>query len=202
MEKYIYYKGFKFTRDDKTGYYLNSTIRKRLHRVVWENEVGKIPAGMDIHHMDGNKANNAIENLQLLTKAEHNSFHAKKRHRDNREWTLANLKNNALPKAVEWHKSEEGREWHKEQFEKTKDAFHAKDVKACLNCNSEFVGRKTAKFCSNACKSAWRRRTKTDDEVRNCALCGKEFTTNKYRKTKYCSKSCSNRSEPRLPNLR
>ena len=41
-EKYQYFNGLKFTRDDKTGYYLNSTIRKRMHRYVWEFYNGQI----------------------------------------------------------------------------------------------------------------------------------------------------------------
>ena len=65
--KYIEYDGLKFCRDDKTGYYLNSTIRKRLHRYVWEKERGEIPEGYHIHHIDKNKANNDISNLALIS---------------------------------------------------------------------------------------------------------------------------------------
>ena len=36
---------------------------KRLHRAVWEYFHGPIPKGYHIHHMDGNRANNNIENL-------------------------------------------------------------------------------------------------------------------------------------------
>ena len=56
--KYQYFNGLKFTRDDKTGYYLNSTIEKRMHRYVWEFYNGPIPKGYDIHHKDEDKANN------------------------------------------------------------------------------------------------------------------------------------------------
>ena len=43
MEKYQYYNGLKFTRDEKTGYYLNATNRIRMHRYVWECINGPIP---------------------------------------------------------------------------------------------------------------------------------------------------------------
>ena len=65
--KYISYNGVDFCRDDKTGYYLNSGIHERLHRYVWEHEAGPIPPGFEVHHIDGDKANNSLDNLCLLT---------------------------------------------------------------------------------------------------------------------------------------
>jgi hypothetical protein len=41
-----------------------------LHRAVYMAFVGKIPDGMEINHIDGNKANNRIENLEIVTKRE------------------------------------------------------------------------------------------------------------------------------------
>lgn len=32
-----------------------------------------------VHHIDGNKLNNKIENLMLMTKKEHDAFHTNKR---------------------------------------------------------------------------------------------------------------------------
>ena len=39
---------------------------KRLHRTVWEFHNGTIPKGYHVHHKDGNRSNNAIENLTLM----------------------------------------------------------------------------------------------------------------------------------------
>ena len=75
MEKYIYFNGIKFTRDEKTGYYLNSTIRKRLHRYVWEFYNGSIESGYDIHHIDGDKSNNDISNLAKMSRHKHAEIH-------------------------------------------------------------------------------------------------------------------------------
>ena len=36
---------------------------------------GKIPDGSEIHHIDGNKHNNHINNLKLLTEDEHKRLH-------------------------------------------------------------------------------------------------------------------------------
>jgi hypothetical protein len=42
-----------------------------LHRAVWQHHNGPIPAGVHIHHKDGNPDNNAIENLEAIDGREH-----------------------------------------------------------------------------------------------------------------------------------
>jgi hypothetical protein len=37
---------------------------------------GKIPSGFDIHHIDCNRENNSIENLECLPKAEHTRLYS------------------------------------------------------------------------------------------------------------------------------
>ena len=41
-----------------------------IHRLVWETFNGKIPEDMVIDHIDGNRSNNALSNLRLVTQAE------------------------------------------------------------------------------------------------------------------------------------
>lgn len=58
----------------------NGREKKRLvHRVVYETFVGAIPENYDIHHVDGNKHNNAIRNLKMVTHAEHMRLHREKK---------------------------------------------------------------------------------------------------------------------------
>lgn len=42
-----------------------------IHRRIWEGAHGPIPVGMLVHFKDNNKLNCALENLELLTRAEH-----------------------------------------------------------------------------------------------------------------------------------
>ena len=47
----------------------------RLHRLVWEQLVGSIPTGYVIHHANGDLLNNRLDNLQMMTAAEHSRLH-------------------------------------------------------------------------------------------------------------------------------
>lgn len=63
--------GIKFTLRNH-GYYAATTGNRQLmHRYVWEKFNGKIPDGYDIHHIDHDRANNDISNLEIYTKSEH-----------------------------------------------------------------------------------------------------------------------------------
>lgn len=56
------------------GKYIGNTSGG-VHRIVYEAFVGEIPKGLQINHMDGNKQNNHISNLELCTPSE-NTKHA------------------------------------------------------------------------------------------------------------------------------
>lgn len=45
------------------------------YRKVWEIAYGKIPDGLEIHHIDGNHSNNELVNLKLVTLQEHLDIH-------------------------------------------------------------------------------------------------------------------------------
>ena len=50
------------------------------HCLVMEESLGrKLEPGEIVHHKDGNKRNNTLDNLALMTKADHTSLHSKQR---------------------------------------------------------------------------------------------------------------------------
>jgi hypothetical protein len=54
--------------------FLNGQNR-HVHRLEWEKYHGKPPKGAIIHHIDGNKLNWHISNLQLLSRSDHLKEH-------------------------------------------------------------------------------------------------------------------------------
>lgn len=167
----------------------------RLHRYVWEKNNGPVPDGYHVHHKDLDKDNNDISNLGLMLGKTHEQLHGEitTADEDRVERMRKNLIKNALPKASEWHGSAKGRKWHSEHG---KDAWKKRKPKSklCEYCGSEFQSitrRPNDRFCSNNCKSAWRRKQGYDNEERICAVCGKTFQINRYTKTKTCSRTCA-----------
>lgn len=185
------FDGLSFRRDKKTGYFLNAKTHKRLHVYVWEYYNGKIKKGYHIHHKDKNKNNNEIENLEMLSPQEHQKIHAIF-DEERKEKARKNLIENAVPKSKEWHKSEQGKQWHSQHaVDYWKNAEMKKYI--CTFCGCEFetkntYSEKSNHFCSNNCKSAYRRKMGFDNVVKICEKCGCEYTANKYQKTRYCQK--------------
>lgn len=69
----------KYYRTNAYGYYVSCENKSdRLHRVIWKELHGDIPSGFIIHHKDGNKKNNVIENLELIEWGAHTIKHRTK----------------------------------------------------------------------------------------------------------------------------
>ena len=183
----VTYNGRKYNSlpDGKiSGHYFKSR-GLLLHREIWKDSVGEIPDGFQIHHVDGDKHNNSVENLECLSFVDH-----RKRHRgqcsDAQRASLEKIR----PLTKEWHASAEGREWHRvhgiEVMKNRKPITHK-----CENCGNDFEDiSHHARFCSNACKSAWRRRSGVDNVKKDCVICGTGFSSNKYSKITTCSYKC------------
>ena len=162
---------------------------KRLHRAVYEYYKGKIPQGFHVHHIDGDRTNNGIENLELLQKGDHSRLHMQQPERKKDAQRAIKI---AIEAAKAWHGSQAGYEWHRKHYEQCKDKLHTKKIFTCECCGKEFEAEDvgTNKFCSKNCKAMHRRRSGVDNETRICVVCGAEFIVNKYIKTKCCSRTC------------
>lgn len=195
MSKHQTHFGRKFYQDKKTGYWM-STDRPRIraHQWVWNNFYQKPPPGYHLHHINENKSDNRIENLEMIKGSRHVSIHMLKKMNDP-EKKRKNIENcekiRHLTKV--WHSSEEGRSWHR--YHAIKHKFGKGDpIKYnCEVCSTQFYStkRSNTRFCCNACKSKWRRDVGLDDIEKYCVLCNKKFMSNKYSKKICCSLSCA-----------
>lgn len=59
----------------KRYYTKNQEHKLATHRKIWEDKFGKIPEGFIIHHKNGNKRDNRIENLEMISHKEHSWIH-------------------------------------------------------------------------------------------------------------------------------
>jgi hypothetical protein len=185
--------GRKFYQDKKTGYWMSTDYgkgnpRMRAHQWVWINHHGMIPKGLHIHHIDGDKSNNDISNLQILNVITHVYKHMNTERRKKSAERCDKIRH--LTKA--WHSSEEGKAWHAYHALKCKFGKWEPREHECLVCKSKFQSTKRSrtKFCSNLCKSQFRRNNKTDHIEKICVSCGNLFQANKYSKVKNCSRKC------------
>lgn len=61
------------------GWYLTISLRgneirhtARIHVLVAKHFIGDIPKGYHVHHKDGNKQNNRVDNLEIISPRDHN----------------------------------------------------------------------------------------------------------------------------------
>ncbi|MHA2225826.1 MAG: HNH endonuclease [Candidatus Hodarchaeales archaeon] len=78
-KKVAYKKATAKTYIDKNGYLRFNDSNKLVHRWVMEKRIRrKLKINEDVHHIDGNKLNNAISNLQLMKAEDHHQLHLNK----------------------------------------------------------------------------------------------------------------------------
>lgn len=137
---------------------------KKLHRDVWTLAFGPIPKGCHIHHKDSNPRNNLLSNLECIPASLHLSAATRKLVASRTE----HFTREARAKASDWHRSEEGRLWHRRHMARVQSWTKWKRVpKDCPFCKKEFqaIQRNSGYsqiYCSEKCKmSSYRLRRRT-----------------------------------------
>lgn len=84
---FVMYDGIKWTIAKSHGYFRNTDRTTRgellLHRYKYISEKGSIPDDWDVHHIDHDKLNNNLSNLQAMPKSEHTALH-----QEQKKWKL------------------------------------------------------------------------------------------------------------------
>ena len=141
------------------GYYFQRR-GERLHRAVWEHFNGPIPEGYHVHHIDGDRTNNQIDNLALMPGLAHVRQHAQSESRRENGRKAIKI---AIQVAPAWHKSEEGRRWHSENAKK-RWAKAPVTTYVCDICGEPYATKcyreLTHHLCGQNCRAKYRRRHK------------------------------------------
>jgi hypothetical protein len=125
---------------------------KGLHVAVWQfHHERTVPRGQIIHHKDHDPFNNTIGNLECVTASEHHKEHP---HRDPQAQKEHLAAIREMTKA--WHRSPEGREWHRQNAAN----YVRKPLAAwCVECGEPFTAKqRRARYCSALCGNRYRHR--------------------------------------------
>lgn len=175
-------------REDKGGHYITNYP---IHRAVYAYYRGEIPANYEIHHVDENKANNTLVNLQCLTKQEHRRLHNNQSLQEERICKICG-KVFIVQKGCQKHVI----------YCSKKCQYEASRVKRiCSLCGKEFLTTswKPAEHCrSCARKLSWEKRRVQNPPrpliKKHCPICGKLFVVDwTHKKTQCCSRACGHK---------
>lgn len=175
--KIIEYRGVIYRRYDGRLYYNAPGGGNSLHRQVWSDANGEIPAGHDIHHRDRDHDNNRIENLECISRKEHARMHLKER-----------LSGTLGEKLKRWRGSKKGKLTLKKNAKKML-ARTPERAFTCSDCGVPVVTRHPTQIRCGTCTKAYDLR---GGLVKPCATCGKPFKykPHSYKEVRTCSYHC------------
>lgn len=165
-----------------------ASYHHRYARRLWRTHhgPGSIPSGHQIHHKDGNPANNVLANLECLSPKAHAAKHPQTNHQ------YEHLEK-VRPLAAHWHRSPAGRQWHRAHATASWKDRQSVSV-TCQQCGTVFMDLSHhARFCSPNCKAAARRQSGVDETLCICTVCERLYSANRYASTLTCSRACGAR---------
>ena len=155
------------------------TNRARCCIMPFTNSIMGIPNGKIIHHIDHNPLNNSIENLEAVSRSEHNRLHPEK---------IDNIVRMGLNTKGAYTKSN----WNQRRIKAI--ARLQSEERVCEQCGGRFTATNVhQRFCSKKCHHKWQYTSPKCTTEMVCQYCGITFMGNKYLKPKCCSKECAHK---------
>lgn len=127
------------------------------HRIIMENHLGrKLTFNEVVHHINGNKFDNRLENLELMSRSEHVKHHYKTgghhmfTKEDRAKSILKIIENNhkrRLPHAGDYYTCSKCKTFkHRDNFNKHKSKWNGLQsfCKECVKCSNSSTGRTLA----------------------------------------------------------
>ena len=203
--KYVEFQGRRYHRTS-SGYYVATF---RLHREIWMAAHGPIPKGYHVHHINGDKSDNRLENLTLMSNADHSAYHYDGHLRSHLDKAHANSKkSNERNRAIRlqrdlvcvicgsvYHSSavNYSRFCSPECVEQARTTRFAGEDRLCEHCGESYhATRRTQRYCSRTCNSraASARSRAAQPRTITCDHCGTAFES-KRRNARFCCRSCA-----------
>ena len=145
--KYVWYGNYRY--GFQQGYYRRIV---QLHRQVWEDNFGSIPEGHQIHHKNGNTADNRLENLECLSVSAHRSHHNKQKEIHYQKCKIGSRISERKKRV--WNLLKEGKTVTSENSLLFWNNRKNEGI-LCVICGKEFWSRSVKiknRCCSNACR--------------------------------------------------
>jgi hypothetical protein len=183
------------------------TTMVRLHREIWESTNGPIPEGFHVHHVNRNKGDNRLENLELLTHSEHSAEHGNEKLALHRAVALKNAFKARLRYSAIRHKRKlkcvvcsciyhsgaktPSRFCSMACIDISRSGAFGGERRVCEFCATPYEAKKRVqRFCSRECNAmACQQRQSTEKQVA-CAKCSVTFTSKRIN-ARFCSRPCA-----------
>lgn len=127
-----------------------------IHRAVFSYYFGDIPDNFVIHHIDENKSNNDISNLQLLSQVEHRKIHRPKGYKMACHSNIKIFVCRVCGK--NFSSMNNGRNCYCSEKCRLKGNYkHRQKEFICEQCGQKFLSaRNNVRFCSPKCRNEYR----------------------------------------------